>query len=111
MYFIKTQMGQRSVYIRIFSKDELAAWVPKVNEMSQGAQVYGYFNNHYHGYAPENCIDVLEMLGVATPEQEEARQHISDHWKGKAKGKVVATTLDDFLEISKPSEGFEPSIC
>ncbi len=33
--------------------------------MSQGADVYGYFNNHYHGYAPENCLDVLEILGIS----------------------------------------------
>jgi hypothetical protein len=84
-----------------YSKDELAAWVTKVKEMSQSAQVYGYFNNHYHGYAPENCIDVLEMLGVATLEQKEARQHISDYWKGKVKAKFVATKLDDFLEPEK----------
>jgi hypothetical protein len=84
-----------------YSKDELAEWMPKIKEMSQKAEVYGYFNNHYHGYAPENCMDVLEMLGVATPEQKEARQHISDYWKGKVKGKVVAKTLNDFLEPEK----------
>jgi hypothetical protein len=84
-----------------YSKDELAAWLPKIKEMSQKAEVYGYFNNHYHSYAPENCIDVLEMLGVATHEQKEARQHISDYWKGKVKGKVVAKTLNDFLEPDK----------
>jgi uncharacterized protein YecE (DUF72 family) len=81
-----------------YSKDELAAWVPNVKEMSQKAEVYGFFNNHYHGYAPENCIDVLEMLGIATLEQKEARQHISDYWKGKVKGKVVGKTLNDFLD-------------
>jgi len=41
------------------------------------------------------------MLGVATPEQKEARQHISDHWKGKPKPKVVAKTLSDFLKPEK----------
>jgi hypothetical protein len=41
------------------------------------------------------------MLGVATPEQKEARQHISDYWKGKVKGKVIAKTLNDFLEPEK----------
>jgi hypothetical protein len=84
-----------------YSKDELAGWIPKIKEMSQKAEVYGYFNNHYHGYAPENCIDVLNMLGVATPEQKEARLQISDYWKGKGKGKVLAKTLNDFLEPEK----------
>ena len=93
--------GKKMWYNYRYSKDELAQWLPKIKEMSQNAQVYGYFNNHYHGYAPENCLDVLEMLGVATPEQKEARQHISDYWKGKVKGKVVAKTLNDFLEPEK----------
>lgn len=93
--------GKNMWYNYRYSKDELAEWMPKIKEMSQKAEVYGYFNNHYHGYAPENCMDVLEMLGVATPEQKEARQHISDYWKGKVKGKVVAKTLNDFLEPEK----------
>ncbi|WAM22813.1 MAG: DUF72 domain-containing protein (plasmid) [Candidatus Methanoperedens sp.] len=93
--------GKNMWYNYRYSRDELAAWVPKVKEMSQKAEVYGFFNNHYHGYAPENCLDVLEMLGMATLEQKEARQHISDYWKGKMKGKMVAKTLDDFLEPEK----------
>jgi len=90
--------GKKMWYNYRYSKDELAEWMPKIKEMSQKAEVYGYFNNHYHGYAPENCIDILEMLGVATPEQKEAKQHISDYWKGRVKGKVVVKTLNDFLE-------------
>ncbi len=93
--------GKKMWYNYRYSKNELAAWVPKIKEISKSAQVYGYFNNHYHGYAPENCMDVLEMLGLATAEQKEERQHISDYWKGKMKGKVVAKTLNDFLEPEK----------
>jgi uncharacterized protein YecE (DUF72 family) len=93
--------GKAMWYNYRYSKNELAEWVPKLWEMSQDADVYGYFNNHYHGYAPENCIDVLEMLGMATPEQIETRQHISDYWKGKVKGKVVSKTLNDFLDLEK----------
>jgi len=93
--------GKKMWYNYRYSKDELAAWVPKVKEMSRKAEVYGFFNNHYHGYAPENCIDILEMLGIATHEQKEAKQHISDYWKGNVKGKVVAKTLNDFLVPEK----------
>ena len=46
--------GEKMWYNYRYSKDELSAWVPKLKEMSQNADVYGYFNNHYHGYAPEN---------------------------------------------------------
>ena len=87
-----------------YSKDELAAWMPKLKEMSQNTDVYGYFNNHYHGYAPENCIDMLDMLGVATSQQKEARQRITDHWKGRAVKKPVTKTLSDFLGQDKKDD-------
>ncbi len=63
--------------------------------------VYGYFNNHYHGYAPENCMDVLDMLGIATPEQKEMGQRISGYRKGKITAKAVPRTLSDFLPQEK----------
>jgi uncharacterized protein YecE (DUF72 family) len=93
--------GKKMWYNYRYSREELSDWIPKIKEMSQSADVYGYFNNHYHGYAPENCIDVLEMLGIATPEQEETKQRISDYWMGKAPNKAVAKTLSDFLEEEK----------
>ncbi|MCX9082595.1 MAG: DUF72 domain-containing protein [Candidatus Methanoperedens sp.] len=93
--------GKKMWYNYRYSRDELEEWIPGIQEMSRNAQVYGYFNNHYHGYAPENCIDVLEMLGIATEEQKEKRQHISDYRKSKIKEKIVAMTLEDFLELEK----------
>ncbi|WAM22769.1 MAG: DUF72 domain-containing protein (plasmid) [Candidatus Methanoperedens sp.] len=93
--------GKRMWYNYRYSKDELAVWIPKIKEMSQSADVYGYFNNHYHGYAPENCINVLEMLGIATSEQTEAKKRILGYWKGKAPAKVITKTLSDFFEEEK----------
>ncbi len=93
--------GEKMWYNYHYSKDELAIWIPKLKEMSQDADVYGYFNNHYHGYAPENCIDVLEMLGMATPEQKETRQRISSYRKGKVTAKAIPRTLSDFLPQEK----------
>ena len=90
--------GEKMWYNYRYSREELAEWVPKIEEMSQEAEVYGYFNNHYHGYAPGNCIDILDMLGIATPEQKAARQQIADHRKVSAARKVVAKTLSDFVE-------------
>jgi uncharacterized protein YecE (DUF72 family) len=37
-------------------------------------KVYGYFNNHFHGYAPENCLYLLEKLGLLTEEQKLAKE-------------------------------------
>ncbi|VVB53448.1 Uncharacterised protein [uncultured archaeon] len=93
--------GEKMWYHYHYSKDELAAWIPKLKEMSKSADVYGYFNNHYYGYAPENCIDVLEMLEMATPEQKEMRQHISGYWKGRVITNVIAKTLSDYLPQEK----------
>ena len=44
-------------------------------------KIYGYFNNHYNGYAPENCIEILEMLKLALPEQSEIKKRIIEYNK------------------------------
>ena len=67
-----------------YSENELAMWIPKIKEVSKKAKrVFGYFNNHFHGYAPENCLDVLKMLGISVPAQDEARERIKKKREGK----------------------------
>jgi len=57
-----------------YSKEELDEWVPKVEETSKKVKkVYGFFNNHFHGYAPENCLYMLEQLGLLSETQKKAR--------------------------------------
>lgn len=69
--------GVRPWYNYHYSMPELEAWVPKVEAISKKVdKVYGYFNNHYHGYAPENCIEILEMLNAAKPEQTRVKEKI-----------------------------------
>jgi uncharacterized protein YecE (DUF72 family) len=60
-----------------YSNEELEAWVPKVQEATKKVKrIYGYFNNHYHGYAPENCLQLIEKLGLLSEEQKkESRQY------------------------------------
>jgi uncharacterized protein YecE (DUF72 family) len=81
--------GKETWYDYKYSKEQLLAWVPKVRALlDDGKQVYGYFNNHFHGNAPENCLEILEMLGSLTEKQKafmEQRKH-----GGKPR------TLDDF---------------
>jgi len=85
-----------------YSLDELREWIPKVEKIAEAADpVYGFFNNHYHGYAPENCLQVLEMLGKITPAQADMKEHIQDFREGitrVAGGKYQAVTLDAFGE-------------
>jgi uncharacterized protein YecE (DUF72 family) len=57
-----------------YSREELESWVKKIEEsVEKVKKVYGYFNNHYHGYAPENCLQLIERLGLLTEEQKKAR--------------------------------------
>jgi uncharacterized protein YecE (DUF72 family) len=57
-----------------YDKQELECWTSKVEEAaSKTKKVYGYFNNHYHGYAPENCLQLIEQLGLLSEEQEKAK--------------------------------------
>jgi uncharacterized protein YecE (DUF72 family) len=37
-------------------------------------KVVGYFNNHFHGYAPENCLHLIERLGLLSEEQKKAKE-------------------------------------
>ncbi len=72
--------GQRPWYDYHYTVEELEKWVPKLKEVEKETKtVYGYFNNHFHGYAVENCLKVLQMLGDLTPEQEEALQRAQTH--------------------------------
>ena len=77
-----------------YTIEELEPWVPKLKKTaSRVKKIYGYFNNHFHGYAVENCLQVLEMLGALTPEQEEAKKKVEDHFNPKMKKSV----LDQFF--------------
>jgi hypothetical protein len=75
------------------------AWVPRVQQVaSQSETVFGFFNNHFHGYAPENCIQILRILGVQTQEQSRALQRIEGFRKQGTRAEVhlKSLTLEDF---------------
>lgn len=83
-YFRWHGHGQRPWYNYHYSDEELEKWVPKVKEVEKEVKtVYGYFNNHFHGYAVENCLKVLRMLGGLTSDQEAALDRARAHL-GKA---------------------------
>lgn len=93
--------GKDPWYNYRYSEEELRAWTPKVQEVAAKADVvYGFWNNHYHGYAPENCLQVLEMLGVEpSPAQQGAARRIREYRKGlvrTATGMVKTPTLEEF---------------
>jgi uncharacterized protein YecE (DUF72 family) len=58
-----------------YSSTQLEEWAPKIRETAgKVKKLYGYFNNHYHGYAPENCLELLERLGLQSEEQKRVQQ-------------------------------------
>jgi uncharacterized protein YecE (DUF72 family) len=79
-YFRWHGHGARPWYNYRYKPEELKPWIPKITETAERVEkVYGYFNNHYHGYAVENCLQVLEMLGIQTPEQVKAKNNVEDY--------------------------------
>jgi uncharacterized protein YecE (DUF72 family) len=81
-YFRWHGKGIRPWYNYRYDAGELEPWIPKVKNAAEEVKtIYGYFNNHYHGYAVENCLQVLEMLGVLTPEQVEAKNKVENYFK------------------------------
>lgn len=66
--------GSRPWYNYRYNEKELEGWVPKVKEVtSRVKKTFGYFNNHFRGFAVENSLRMMEMLGVSSLQQQEAR--------------------------------------
>lgn len=77
-YFRWHGRGERPWFNYRYNKEEIEPWVPKVLKASkQVKRVYGYFNNHFHGYAPENCLGLIERLQLLTPQQAETKKRMS----------------------------------
>ena len=74
--------GSRPWYNYRYSDKELEGWVPKVKEVtSRVKKTFGYFNNHFRGFAVENSLKMMEILGTATVQQQETRQRATKFLK------------------------------
>lgn len=77
-YFRWHGKGEKPWFDYLYSKEELEPWVHKVEEASEKVKkIVGYFNNHFHGYAPENCLFLIEKLGLLSEEQKKAKQRVA----------------------------------
>ncbi len=77
-YFRFHGRGSRPWFNYLYAQEELEPWVPKILKASeQTGKVYGFFNNHFHGYAPENCLSLIERIATLTPQQQEAKKRLS----------------------------------
>jgi uncharacterized protein YecE (DUF72 family) len=73
-YFRWHGRGEKPWFDYRYSKEEIDDWVPKVEDAADKVKkIYGYFNNHFHGYAPENCLYLIERLGMLTEEQKRTK--------------------------------------
>jgi uncharacterized protein YecE (DUF72 family) len=95
-YFRWHGKGSKIWYDYHYGADELSEWVPKIEKTQEKVnKVYGYFNNHFHGYAVENCVEILEMLDAAKPEQRKVKEKIAQYNTQK-KPLMRKKTLDEF---------------
>jgi uncharacterized protein YecE (DUF72 family) len=102
-YFRWHGRGEQPWFDYRYNIDELKPWIPKLESTSKKARrVYGYFNNHFHGYAVENCLQVMQMLGEMTPQQNYSLQKINNHFK--TLGKTKEMKLDAFKETNETPE-------
>jgi len=84
-YFRWHGKGENPWFDYLYKEEELKPWIPRVLEASQKVkQVYGYFNNHYHGYAPENCLNLTEKILGLSDQQEKTKRKMSRKQTGLA---------------------------
>jgi len=70
--------GERPWYNYRYRQDELQGWTKKVEAIAtKTKKVYGYFNNHFRGYAVENSLKMMELLGSANAEQRKLLAQVS----------------------------------
>jgi uncharacterized protein YecE (DUF72 family) len=78
--------GEYPWYNYHYKTEELKQWVPKVKETANKAETtFGYFNNHYHAYAVKNCLEMMNLLGIITPQQREVKNTVTSYLEAKPK--------------------------
>ncbi len=46
-----------------YSHKEIDYWANRIHRLSQKVDVFGYWNNDAHGYAPRNCLELKRKIG------------------------------------------------
>ncbi|MFQ5950640.1 MAG: DUF72 domain-containing protein [Candidatus Geothermarchaeales archaeon] len=86
--------GQRPWFNYRYRSEELEPWVPKVEEVTSSTKkTFGFFNNHFHGFAVENGLQILEMLGQLSPAQRQAKKRIDEFMR---KGPAAQQMITEF---------------
>ncbi|MEM3693553.1 MAG: DUF72 domain-containing protein [Candidatus Bathyarchaeia archaeon] len=86
--------GQRPWYFYRYEEKELEPWASKVKDISKRVKVlYGLFNNHFKGYAVENSLQLLHMLGKANDAQTRAKREVEVY--RQREGETVTIEVED----------------
>ena len=89
--------GTHPWYNYRYSNEQLREWVPKVEEVAKNTKkTFGIFNNHFHGYAPENCLQIMQMLGIANQNHDKTLKRVHDYIERDLAGLPPIGTLDQF---------------
>ncbi len=76
--------GKRVWYNYEYSAEELSPWVDRVEKVSKDVKrVYGYFNNHFHGSAVLNSLEMLMKLGLANQIQKKTLDGMLEKGEGE----------------------------
>jgi len=90
--------GDRPWYNYRYTQEQLREWIPKVQEIQQNTKrTFGVFNNHFHGYAPENCIQIMEMLGISQEKHKKTLKRLQSSIERELAGLPPAGTLDQYV--------------
>ncbi|MDF1539478.1 MAG: DUF72 domain-containing protein [Candidatus Thorarchaeota archaeon] len=74
-----------------YSLEELSEWAPRLQHLQNETDtIFGYFNNHFFGYAPFNALQMLQLLETITPVQEEKLHRMESQFS------KTQTKLDQF---------------
>lgn len=107
-YFRLHGRGNKPWFNYKYSEEELKGIVSKIKKVAgKTDRVLGYFNNHFHAYAPENCLQTMQMLGAPPPHGPTAlRKIIFRRKEGMEKvtgtldswtGPIVDDTVENFM--------------
>lgn len=93
--------GKKLWYYYLYNKEELESWVPRIQETVKNTQknVYGYFNNHWHGFAARNCVEMMELLGLQPRMPKHVRDRVNRVTDERIKSKPTQqSALSDFSD-------------
>ncbi len=78
-------------YNYLYSYDSLVEWQPRLLDLLDRTEiVFGYFNNHFYGYAPFNALQMLEIMERIDNRQKKKLERMKEQYRQQQ------TTLDQF---------------